>query len=61
MTIVPAKEAASRPDRHPPVRVRNWRLPVHFAPLCSTLVQLLAFVRVPFGDRPRSDAHHAAP
>ena len=59
-TIVPATAPASRPDRHCPVRVHSWRLPVHFAPFCSTLSHLLAFARVPFGDHPRSDAHHAA-
>ena len=60
-TIVPTKEPASRPDRHPPVRVRSLRPPVHYAPFCSTCRVFLAFARVPFGNRPRSEACHAAP
>jgi len=58
---VPTKDPASRPDRQPPVRVRSCRLPVHFAPFWSTCRVFLAFARVPFGDRPRSDGRHAAP
>ena len=36
-TLVPTKAPVSRPDRHPHMRVRSWRLPVQFAPFCSTL------------------------
>jgi len=43
------------------VRVRSWRLPVHFAPFSGTCRVFLAFARVPSGDRSRSDARHAAP
>jgi hypothetical protein len=49
-TIVPTKDPASRPDRHPPVRVRSCRLPVHFAPFWSTcrvfLVSLVSHLAI---------------
>jgi hypothetical protein len=47
-TIAPTKEPAALPGRHPPVRVRSWRLPVHFVPFYS---HFSAFARVQFGDR----------
>ena len=55
-TIAPTKEPAALPGRHPPARVRSWRLPVHFAPFLRNLQRLFSFRSCPICRSPRTDA-----
>jgi hypothetical protein len=54
-TIAPTKETAALPGRHPPARLRSWRLPVHFAPFCSNLQRLFSFRSCPTRRSLRAD------
>ena len=55
-TIAPTKEPAALPGRHPPARVRSWRLPVHFAPFLRNLRRLFSFRSCLICRSPRTDA-----